>query len=59
MSEFDGQVAIITGGGGGIGKAAAARLLDEGASVAVQAGFGKECARSAGDGLAGRDDADA
>jgi NAD(P)-dependent dehydrogenase (short-subunit alcohol dehydrogenase family) len=35
MSEFDGQVAIITGGGGGIGKAAAARLLDEGASVVL------------------------
>jgi NAD(P)-dependent dehydrogenase (short-subunit alcohol dehydrogenase family) len=35
MSEFEGQVAIITGGGGGIGKAAAARLLDEGASVVL------------------------
>ena len=35
MSEFEGQVAIITGGGGGIGKAAAARLLDEGANVVL------------------------
>src|SRR5215211_1710916 len=35
MSEFEGKVAVITGGGGGIGKAAAARLLDEGASVVL------------------------
>jgi NAD(P)-dependent dehydrogenase (short-subunit alcohol dehydrogenase family) len=35
MSEFENKVAVITGGGGGIGKAAAARLLDEGASVVL------------------------
>src|SRR5215207_9912081 len=35
MAEFEGKVAVITGGGGGIGKAAAARLLDEGASVVL------------------------
>ena len=35
MSEFEGRVAVITGGGGGIGKATAARLLDEGASVVL------------------------
>jgi NAD(P)-dependent dehydrogenase (short-subunit alcohol dehydrogenase family) len=35
MSEFEGKVAVITGGGGGIGKATAARLLDEGASVVL------------------------
>ncbi len=35
MSEFQGKVAVITGGGGGIGKAAAARLLAEGASVVL------------------------
>ena len=33
--EFDGKVAIITGGGGGIGKSAAARFLDEGAAVVL------------------------
>jgi NAD(P)-dependent dehydrogenase (short-subunit alcohol dehydrogenase family) len=35
MSEFEGKVAVITGGGGGIGKAAAAGLLGEGASVVL------------------------
>ena len=35
MPEFAGKVAVITGGGGGIGKATAARLLDEGASVVL------------------------
>jgi NAD(P)-dependent dehydrogenase (short-subunit alcohol dehydrogenase family) len=33
--EFDGKVVIITGGGGGIGKAAAGRFLDEGASLVL------------------------
>ena len=35
MAEFEGRVAIITGGAGGIGKATAARLLDDGASVVL------------------------
>src|SRR5262245_55446184 len=35
MSDFDGKTIVITGGGGGIGKAAAARFLDEGASVVL------------------------
>src|SRR3954447_2215416 len=33
--EFANQVVLITGGGGGIGKAAAQRFLDEGASVVL------------------------
>ena len=35
MKEFEGKVVVITGGGGGIGKASAARFLDEGASLVL------------------------
>ena len=35
MAEFDDKVAVITGGGGGIGKATAKRLVEEGASVVL------------------------
>lgn len=35
MKRFDGKVAIITGGGGGIGSAISRRLADEGALVIV------------------------
>jgi NAD(P)-dependent dehydrogenase (short-subunit alcohol dehydrogenase family) len=35
MPEFQEKVAVITGGGGGIGRATAARLLEEGASVVL------------------------
>jgi NAD(P)-dependent dehydrogenase (short-subunit alcohol dehydrogenase family) len=33
--EFEGKVAVIAGGGGGIGKASARRFLEEGASVVL------------------------
>src|SRR4051794_5296986 len=35
MRQFDNKVVLITGGGGGIGKAAARRFLDEGARVVL------------------------
>ncbi len=35
MSRFDGRVAIVTGGAGGIGSATARRLAEDGAAVAV------------------------
>src|SRR3954467_15343267 len=34
-TAFDGKVVLITGGGGGIGRAAAARFLEQGASVVL------------------------
>ena len=35
MRQYESKVVLITGGGGGIGKAAARRFLDEGASVVL------------------------
>ncbi len=37
-SSFHGAVVLVTGGGGGIGRAAARRFLDEGASVVLSGG---------------------
>jgi NAD(P)-dependent dehydrogenase (short-subunit alcohol dehydrogenase family) len=34
-AEFEGKTVVITGGGGGIGKAAATRFLEEGASLVL------------------------
>jgi NAD(P)-dependent dehydrogenase (short-subunit alcohol dehydrogenase family) len=34
-SQFEGKVVVITGGGGGIGRAAAQRFLEEGANVVL------------------------
>jgi NAD(P)-dependent dehydrogenase (short-subunit alcohol dehydrogenase family) len=46
--RFENQVAVITGGGGGIGKAAARRFLEEGASVVLSGTRGEvlEAARA-------------
>jgi NAD(P)-dependent dehydrogenase (short-subunit alcohol dehydrogenase family) len=50
MSErFDGRVVVITGGGGGIGKAAARRFLAEGARVALSGTRGSVLERAQAD----------
>jgi NAD(P)-dependent dehydrogenase (short-subunit alcohol dehydrogenase family) len=45
-SQYEGKIVLITGGGGGIGKAAAKRFLDEGARV-VLAGTRREVLEAA------------
>ncbi|MFF4087778.1 SDR family NAD(P)-dependent oxidoreductase [Streptomyces nigra] len=47
---LDGQVALVTGAGGGIGQGIAARFAEEGAAVALHC----RTSREAADGLAGR-----
>jgi len=53
--RLDGKVAIITGAGQGIGKAYAARFLDEGAKVVI-ADYSKERGESALADLKGKGD---
>src|SRR3954453_219709 len=56
MLQFENKVVLITGGGGGIGKAAARRFLDEGASVVLSGTRAEvlEAARRALDPAGGR-----
>lgn len=49
MKRFEGKVAIVTGGGSGIGEAAVRRFLDEGACVVISGRSQKRLAETAAD----------
>ena len=48
MGRVDGRIALVTGGSGGIGRAAVLALATEGADVALQFNHGKEAADATG-----------
>ena len=55
MTALSGQVALVTGGGGGIGSAIARRLAEAGARIVISYNSDQDKARAAANSLAGTD----